>query len=157
MSALTAAAWMPEVETGGWEAQLLRSRTGVVQRVLANAALPLRHAPEFKGALRHNQLTLRAEATRPMPWGHVGTMDDQQARLYAEWLQHREIHVPAEIAGQALEMVARERASHPIREYLNTLEHWDGKRRLSTWLAIYLGVQHTEYTRAVGQIGRAHV
>lgn len=143
--------WMPQTEAASWEAQLLRSRTGMIQRVLANAALPLRLADEFRGALRWNELTLRPEAERPLPWAHRGAIDDQQVSRFAEWLQKEGVLVPVEIAGQALAMVARERVYHPIREYLDNLAPWDGTRRLHTWLAVYLSVDHGEYARDVGR------
>ncbi len=40
---------------------------------------------------------------------------------------------------------------HPVREYLAGLE-WDGTPRLDSWLTTYLGVENSEYARAVGRI-----
>jgi predicted P-loop ATPase len=50
---------------------------------------------------------------------------------------------------QAVDLRARERAFHPVREYLHSLE-WDGTERLPTWLACYLGAEDNEYTRRIG-------
>ena len=38
---------------------------------------------------------------------------------------------------------------HPVRDYLNAL-NWDGTLRLDTWLTTYLGVEDSQYSRAIG-------
>src|SRR5690606_24702631 len=53
------------------------------------------------------------------------------------------------IAGQAVEVVARDHPFHPVREYLESLA-WDGVPRIDAWLNTYLGVADTAYTRAIG-------
>ena len=50
---------------------------------------------------------------------------------------------------QAVDLRGSERAFHPVRDYLNSLE-WDGKVRLPNWLSIYLGGEDIEYHRAIG-------
>ena len=35
--------------------------------------------------------------------------------------------------------------------YLNSLQ-WDGKPRVETWLSTYLGVECSEYTKAIGRM-----
>jgi predicted P-loop ATPase len=67
----------------------------------------------------------------------------------ADWLQHQDIMVPMSIAGQAVEVVARDRLFHPVREYLDSLA-WDGTSRIDEWLIRYLGAEDTPYHRAVG-------
>jgi len=49
------------------------------------------------------------------------------------------------------EIVARSNSFHPVRDYLEGVE-WDGKPRISNWLAAYGGAADTEYTRAVGRL-----
>ncbi len=46
---------------------------------------------------------------------------------------------------------ARRNIRHPVREFLDTLR-WDGVPRLDGWLTDYLGVEDSEYTRAVGML-----
>jgi predicted P-loop ATPase len=48
-----------------------------------------------------------------------------------------------------VELRARERSFHPIRDHLDGLQ-WDGRDRISKWLVVYLGAQDTAYARAVG-------
>jgi predicted P-loop ATPase len=57
--------------------------------------------------------------------------------------------VPAAIAGQAVETVARDATFHPVREYLGGLA-WDGTPRLDHWIDTYLGAKATPYTCAIG-------
>ena len=78
-----------------------------------------------------------------MPWS------DRDDALVANWLQHQDINVPLSIAGQAVEVVARDRSFHPVREYRDGLT-WDGTARLDAWLEHYLGADNTPYHRAVG-------
>jgi predicted P-loop ATPase len=57
--------------------------------------------------------------------------------------------VSVEIAGQAVQAVAKDRTFHPVCEYLDALS-WDGIKRIDTWLSVYLGAEATDYTTAVG-------
>jgi predicted P-loop ATPase len=134
---------------------LLRNSEGAARAVLANAIHALRQAPEWQGVLWHNEFATATVARRPPPWAD-GTMDwgdtpwwDRDDYLVAEWLQHHGILVPASVAGQAVETVARDRTFHPVRDYLTAL-HWDGRPRLDAWLISYLGAPDIPYVRAIG-------
>jgi predicted P-loop ATPase len=61
-----------------------------------------------------------------------------------------------EIVGQAVEIFARERSFHPVREWLNSLV-WDGVRRIDRWLFVYFGAEAEndaaiEYVSAIGKM-----
>jgi predicted P-loop ATPase len=86
------------------------------------------------------------------PWGASAGLrwTDDEDRLTADWLQHNGIEVGLEIAGQAVQTVARDRSFHPVREYLGALE-WDKVPRLDQWLNIYLGVKQTAFAAAAGR------
>ena len=52
-------------------------------------------------------------------------------------------------AHQAVDLRARERAFHPVGNYLDGLR-WDGRERLASWLITYLGASDTPYMRGIG-------
>jgi predicted P-loop ATPase len=54
-----------------------------------------------------------------------------------------------DVAHQAVDLRARERSFHPVRDYLNALV-WDGTSRLSSWLIDYLGAVDNAYHRGIG-------
>jgi predicted P-loop ATPase len=54
------------------------------------------------------------------------------------------------VAAQAVEAVARDRAFHPVLEYLSNLHH-DGTARLGSWLSTCLGVEQSRYSEDIGR------
>ena len=74
--------------------------------------------------------------------------DDDDVRA-AAWMQRQDIMVSKEIAGQAVQTIARQFPFHPICEYLNGLE-WDKIPRINDWLTLYLSAEPSDYARAVG-------
>jgi len=139
-----------------WRHGLLLNDEGEPRPILANAIHALRKAPEWDGVLWHDAFATVTVARQAPPWASINqegwtdtTWSDRDDYLVAEWLQHQGITVPASIAGQAVETVARDREFHPVREYLDGLE-WDGMARLDQWLVTYLGATDTVYVRAIG-------
>ena len=49
-----------------------------------------------------------------------------------------------------MQTVAREHSFHPIRDYLDSLK-WDKIPRIADWLTLYLGVDPSDYARAVAE------
>jgi predicted P-loop ATPase/phage/plasmid primase-like uncharacterized protein len=138
-----------------WRHELLINNEGEPRPVLANAIHALRHAPEWEGVLWHNEFATATIARKPPPWiaDRANWQDtpwsDRDDLLVADWMQRHDIMVPASVAGQAIEAVARDRMFHPVREYLDGLR-WDGVPRIETWLSVHLGAADTPYIRAVG-------
>ena len=136
----------------GWRARLLMGKAGPLGNV-ANALTAIRYAPEWQGVLHFNESSFATVAmaapafehppTVPFPWA------DEHDVLTAAWLQHQGISVNKEIAGQAVQAVAREHPFHPIRDYLDSLT-WDKVPRIDDWLTLYLGADPSDYARAVG-------
>ncbi|MEH3117109.1 MAG: virulence-associated E family protein [Methylorubrum populi] len=56
-----------------------------------------------------------------------------------------------DVAHQAVDMRAHERAFHPLRDYLDSLR-WDARERLGSWLTTYLGAEATAYTSGIGEM-----
>lgn len=144
-----------EAMSRDWHLDLLTNRDGVPRPILANAIHALRTAPDWKDVLWHDEFAVTTVARNPPPWcagnskWHDAEWSDHGDLLVANWLQHQGILVPASIASQAVEAVARDRLCHPVREYLDALR-WDGTARIDTWLSTYLGAADGAYARAVG-------
>ena len=134
-----------------WRKRLVVTAKGKPKALLANAIIALKYAPEWDGVLGFNEFSLDTVVLKGTPWGaDVGLRwTDQEDRLTTDWLQHNGIEVGLEIAGQAVQTVARARSFHPVRQYLDSLK-WDGVHRLDQWLNVYLGVEQNAYVAAVG-------
>ncbi len=139
----------------GWRRDLLTNREGEPRPVLANAIHALRIAPEWQDVLWHDEFATSTVARSPPPWHaehgkwQITPWSDLDDLLVADWLQHQGILVPASVAGQAVEAVARDRLFHPVRDYLNVLAR-DGVPRIEAWLSTCLGAADSAYVRAVG-------
>lgn len=115
---------------------------------MSNLLKILRHDKKLRGIradLHRNNLV----RTQPLDWvetpGDWSDTDEAQLRAYLEvnyaaWQKGR--------VTDALIQVSQERAFHPIKEYLESL-NWDGKPRLNTALVECLGATDCQYTRAV--------
>ena len=91
---------------------------------------------------------------KPAPW------HKENERIYA-WTEHdtarckywlgndRRYEPNTQMIEEAIITVARQKAFHPIKTYLQELK-WDGHGRLKNWLVNYMGVEDNEYTRSVG-------
>jgi len=122
----------------------------------ANAIEAIRFAKMWQGVIGFNEFAIKTVALKPPAWDHVAE-DDFEPRDWtdiddirmAEWLQRNGIHVPPSTAADAVQVVARDNAFHPVRAYLERLE-WDGRARLDTWLSYFLGADDSPYARTVG-------
>jgi predicted P-loop ATPase len=135
-----------------WKESLLVTDRGTSRAVLANAITAFRLASEWNGVLGFNEFSMTTVTLTSPPWGpeSVGSEStDHEDRLAADWLQHNGIYVSVEIAGLAVQTVARDRAFHPVRQKLDSLK-WDGTPRIEGWLSLYLGAEPTDYVSAVG-------
>ena len=139
----------PPERTASWRSRLLVTDKGEPRALLANVITALRHAPEWEGVLWRDEFALKTVARQPTPWGEVGAWSEREDGLVTDWLQHQDIRVSKEVAGQGIEIVAGDRPFHPVREYLESLS-WDGVARLHEWLHRHLGVEQTPYSAAVG-------
>jgi hypothetical protein len=136
---------------GDWREGLIQNERGI-KACLQNALVALERAPEWKGVLHFNESALQVVAKAPPPWDSrpfpFPWSDEDDVRT-AAWMQQQGIMVSKEIAGQAIQTVARKFGFHPIRDYLNALE-WDGTVRIDDWLTLYLSADTSDYARAAG-------
>jgi predicted P-loop ATPase len=140
----------PKASRWQWHNELVRSDKGKILPTFGNALKVLRLAPEWNGVLVYNEFALRTETRRPPPWGGpTGPWDDHQDSLLIESLEGEGLRISDAHATRAAVTVAREHPYHPVRDYLGGLK-WDGVSRIDDWLIIYLGVDPSDYVRAVG-------
>lgn len=154
-----------------WQERLIfqhgKSGPAKVAKHHENAVVVLRYHPAWKDRLsfdEHSYRTIVSDA----PWhdsdrptirsstpGAVEWTDTDSFRL-ASWLRRE---IPSTSAAsldlsvadcdRAVTIAAEANACHPFRDYLDGLQ-WDRKPRLDLWLASYLGVADTEFSRKVG-------
>jgi len=149
---VTALDWLGiKTQVADWRAHLIRAgEDGPPLRLLANACIAFREAPELAGALGYDEFAGRAVALRPTPWRKsAGPLTDDDDLHATEWLHHQGICVATKTATEAAQAVAGENRYHPPRDYLRSLV-WDETVRLDSWLSTYFGVTETPYSRAVG-------
>jgi predicted P-loop ATPase len=155
VSAEQEADWLPTPAEGNkgedWQKRVIRNRKGDPKTLLANVIIALRHAPEWRGVLAYDEFALAVKTKNSPVFGGASgeEWDDHKDRLTADWLQHAGIGVSVEVAGQGIQAVARDNSFHPVREYLDALK-WDGTGRIDDWLCLYLGVDSSDYARAIG-------
>lgn len=132
-----------------WQLDLTRNKRGDVEPTVDNLLMILRMDEDLKG-IRYNKLQRYVAVTAPLPWrkGCGEWKNDDDAELYI-YLSIQYASFKRQDLSDALVTVARERAYHPVREYLRGLPEWDGINRADRILIDYLGADDTEYTKEV--------
>ena len=135
-----------------WRNELILTDKKKPKALLANAIIALRRAPQWQGSLRYDAFHQRTVIKGRLPWAIEPVSDIEWSNVHdirtAEWMQHQEIYISPDVAGQAAEAVAAETRFHPVLDYLAKCV-WDGEPRLDTWAVAYLGAQDSPCTRAV--------
>ena len=144
---------LPDTEEEAWIARL---HLGKRKEILAdpfNFKLICDNDPDLKGTVRYDSFADRAEVTRDLPWRKLGTertWDDNDDKGLIWYLSANERYM---LTGKqaildAHDLVIRQSAYHPVRDYLNALA-WDGVERLDTMLVDYLNAEDTPLVRAM--------
>lgn len=157
-----------------WREHLMLGSRGQTLSNLANVLLPLRYDESWQGVVGYDQMREAVMVLRPLPGlplmqmaGGGGPLPrhwtNEDDLFVQEWLQRTDFgRVGLETAANAITRVARERAYHPVRDWLDGLRH-DGIPRLGggttaagetvePWLTRYLGAEDSDYSRAVGSV-----
>lgn len=133
-----------------WRGSLVTSANGSIKPCRENVVLALdgmdggedigriAGVPEAAGCVGFNEFTNNVEKLKPAPWGTpAGVWDEVDELLMGEWLvrQHWLPPMPRAALEEAVRMVAKRHAFHPLRQqYLGLRDRWDGTPRLGTWL-----------------------
>lgn len=141
-----------EKKAGVWIPDLIYKKDGLAP-CLSNVYQILAHRPEWRGVVAYDEFALCVVKRRPPPFagGGEGEWDSTDDSRGAMWLQREYSFTPSSaVVAEAVEVLARANAWHPVRAWLRSLE-WDGEARLTTWLSKYLGVELTKYTARVAK------
>jgi predicted P-loop ATPase len=139
-------------DAGNWKDNCMNTKTAIASNI-GNALLALRNDPALCDALAYDEMLRAPMLVRAL--FNNGTsiprpLVDADVSAIQEFLQWQGLRrVGKDTVHQAVEARSRECSFHPVRDYLSTL-CWDGKARLGSWLAEYLGADQTEYTDQIG-------
>lgn len=146
-----------KAEITHWRSQLSRKKDGTFEPTERNVYLILSNDEAWDGVVGFSELSSRVvkRSTPPYPQGGVYHINDEwrdddviRTKIWLD--EHYGINAKTESVMAATDLVARDNAFHPIREYLNSLT-WDGGYRLDSWLTLCMGVKQDEYSRLVGR------
>lgn len=132
-----------------WKLELTRTKQGLVEPTIENLLMIFRNDDGLRG-IRFNVLSGFIEITSPVPWkkelSEWKDSDDSNLYVYlsTEYNAFKRVDI-----NDVLTAIAKERAFHPVREYIDSLPDWDGEPRIETLLIDYLGAEDGEYTREV--------
>ena len=105
-----------------WRQLLILTPTGKPRPLLANAIIALREAPAWHGVLAYNEFRRETVIEGHPPWDAKVSKwvsrpwTDHDDLLATDWLQKADISVQSKITAQAVEVVARDRSFHPVRD-----------------------------------------
>jgi predicted P-loop ATPase len=142
-------------EVKPWQRLYQLSSTGSPVPNLNNSLVALRNAPELQDAFAFDLMARSEAVVSPLlsdPENFVRRpREDHDDLLVQRWLQNEGwlTRIGAEPVRAAIDMRARERSFHPVRDYLLSVK-WDGTHRLTSWVATYLGAEATLYAQTVG-------
>ena len=133
-----------------WKASLKVTDKGICQTI-ENVVIILSHDPKLVGRLALNEMEHNIVTLSSLPWDNSrgprqwNDADDAALRYYLERTYG--------LSGKdrifdAVNVVAKQNAFHPVREYLDSCD-WDSIPRVETLLVDYLGAEDNAYTRAV--------
>lgn len=136
-----------------WIDGLLMQR-GEVSSCLANVVSILSNADQWQGVVAEDLFANRTFKRKPLPGytdDELGEWSDIDTSRAVIWLTANYQITPAtDVVDKAIDVIARANAWHPVRDWLNKLQ-WDGHKRIDVWLADYLQVDDTAYTRLVSR------
>jgi predicted P-loop ATPase len=140
-----------------WLAQCMRNSKGAPLANLANILIALRGEPLLKDCFAYNEMLEISILVKPLPGAATDgfkprPITDEDQSNVQDWLQHHGLpNIGRDMTRQAIDVVAKDRTFHPVREYLNSLT-WDGVPRIGKWLTTYLGAPDTDYNNKIGRM-----
>lgn len=142
-----------DTEELDWMANMDINSKGKFLSTPKNQEMILAYDPNLKGKIAIDDFSGRVCVRGPLPWREKDDTeplwrDDDESNLYL-YISKEPYEIKSKGDMQdAIRAVSRKNAFHPVRDYLTGLS-WDGMERLDSLFIDYLGVEDTEYTRAV--------
>ena len=135
-----------------WESLLkYQPRSNVLENSVWNEMLILNNDPDCAN-FAFNEMANRIQVTGPLPWDRPKDnkfwRDADTAQLKA-MIDVRYVPFSSRNHEVSFTKVADDRRFHPVRDYLDSLPAWDGKKRIDYILIKYLSADNTEYARTV--------
>jgi len=142
-----------EVDAAEWSERLEYDRKGMLLATPENVRLIIENDPNLKDMFGNDLLSKRIAIFHRPFWRKKedddpfwNDTDDAELRLY---LSGKRYGIKGkDLIGDVFKSVSAKHAFHPIRDYLNGLI-WDGEKRLETLFIDALGIEDSEYSRAV--------
>lgn len=134
-----------------WQTKLELDKNGGISESLTNFVTIFRYDQRLHEiAYNEHSCGISIRDAELLPWEQLkpGWSDADLASLTAYLDRVYHIFSPSKLKNALLTITA-ERSFHPIKEYLEGLPAWDGKKRLETLLIDYLGAEDSSYVRAV--------
>jgi len=126
-------------------------KDGEIKSCLSNVYQVLAHHPAWRGVIAFDEMSLCTVKRKPPPYaeGRAGEWDAQDDTFTAMWISRTYGFTPASVMVlEVVEALGKTNKWHPVREWLRSLK-WDGEKRLNGWLAKYLGVPFSPYSKRV--------
>lgn len=142
-------------ETTNWRGQIAYDRNGEIKRTMANATIILRNTwanlvfDEFTGDARMlGEPPPMSEDIKPK-YSLVGVWKNHYTAVAGNYLEkNHKLSLSPQYVRQALDIAARGRPIHPVREWFDSLK-WDGKSRLDDWMVTNAEVTDSPHARIV--------
>ncbi|UVF21348.1 toprim domain-containing protein [Microvirga terrae] len=106
----------------------------------------------WSGVFWYDEFSGKIRVERETPWGELPSeWRDEHDDMLAAWAEAQfGVAVGANVAAEAVQLLAMRDRRDPVVEYLQSLE-WDGVPRIDTWLLRLAGAQDTLFNRAAGK------
>jgi len=137
-----------------WHERLDIDSKGRIRQTSPNVLLILQNDPVLRDRMAMDEFAHREVMLGMLPWRKAGDVniylddkDDSGLRVYLE--RKYQISTKAKIE-DALKQCTYDNGFHPVRDFI-TAQTWDYVPRLDTHYIDYLGVEDSEYTRAVSR------
>lgn len=142
-----------EIEADLWRKGLEFNKFGHPVKSISNTVFYLQRHPELVGRIQYSTFDHETFITGKVPFcdeDRIGSVwKDSDDIGLSVWLARNECANNKNDIPQAVDFVSKQHPFHPVKDYLSGLV-WDNVERLDCWLHMFLGVQMSEYSSAVG-------